>query len=101
MFRHRQASAGVAHEVKFGPPFCNHQMTAMTNQKNPPSLDGITLEAIVTRLVETIGWEAMSAAVPVRCFMHDPSIKSSLKFLRRTPWARKQLEQLYLRQELR
>lgn len=74
-------------------------MTPMTNQKNPSGLDGITLEAIVTRLAETIGWEAMSAAVPVRCFMHDPSIKSSLKFLRRTPWARKQVEQLYLRQE--
>ncbi|MDP1896253.1 MAG: VF530 family protein [Sulfurimicrobium sp.] len=60
-----------------------------------PSLDGITLEAIVTRLSETMGWEAMSAAVPVRCFTHDPCIKSSLKFLRRTPWARKKVEQLY------
>ncbi|MBI3222840.1 MAG: DUF2132 domain-containing protein [Nitrosomonadales bacterium] len=62
------------------------------------SLEGITLEAIVTRLSENIGWEAMAAAVPVRCFTHDPSIKSSLKFLRRTPWARKKVEQLYLQQ---
>ena len=61
-----------------------------------PSLDGITLEAIVTQLAASIGWEAMAAAVPVRCFTNDPSIKSSLKFLRRTPWAREKVEQLYL-----
>ncbi len=63
-----------------------------------PSLDGITLETIVTQLSESIGWEAMAAAVPIRCFSHDPSIKSSLKFLRRTPWARKKVELLYLQQ---
>ena len=63
-----------------------------------PSLDGITLEMIVTQLSENMGWEAMAAAVPVRCFTHDPSIKSSLKFLRRTPWARKKVEELYLQQ---
>ena len=61
-----------------------------------PSLDGITLETIVTQLSEHMGWEAMAVAVPVRCFTHDPSIKSSLKFLRRTPWARKKVEELYL-----
>ena len=63
----------------------------------PRNLDGITLEMIVTQLQENIGWEAMAAAVPIRCFTHDPSIKSSLKFLRRTPWARKKVEELYLR----
>jgi len=63
-----------------------------------PSLEGITLETIITQLSENMGWEAMGAAVPVRCFTHDPSIKSSLKFLRRTPWARKKVEQLYLQQ---
>ena len=63
-----------------------------------PSLEGITLEAIVTQLAASIGWEAMAAAVPVRCFTNDPSIKSSLKFLRRTPWARQKVEQLYLQQ---
>lgn len=78
-------------------PQLTPQLTTNTEQVNPPSLDGITLEAIVTRLAETIGWEAMAAAIPVRCFMYEPSIKSSLKFLRRTPWARKQVEQLYLR----
>lgn len=69
-----------------------------TNNANRPPLEGITLEAIVTRLSETIGWEAMADAVPIRCFAHDPSIKSSLKFLRRTPWARAKVELLYLQQ---
>ena len=64
--------------------------------RSPP--EGVTLEAIVTQLSENIGWEAMAAAVPVRCFSHDPSIKSSLKFLRRTPWARVKVEQLYMQQ---
>jgi uncharacterized protein (DUF2132 family) len=59
-------------------------------------LEGLTLETIVTRLVAGLGWEAMAAAVPVRCFALDPSVKSSLKFLRRTPWAREKVEQLYL-----
>jgi uncharacterized protein (DUF2132 family) len=62
-----------------------------------PVPDGITLEAIVTQLSERMGWDAMGAAVPIRCFTHDPSIKSSLKFLRRTPWARKKVEELYLK----
>jgi len=73
-------------------------MDAIKKPASPPSLDGITLETIVTQLSENMGWEAMAAAVPVRCFTHDPSIKSSLKFLRRTPWARKKVEQLYLQQ---
>jgi uncharacterized protein (DUF2132 family) len=73
-------------------------MNDIKKTANLPSLDGITLEAIVTQLSENMGWEAMGAAVPVRCFTHDPSIKSSLKFLRRTPWARAKVEQLYLQQ---
>lgn len=70
-----------------------------TNKKpaSRPSLEGITLETMVTQLSENMGWEAMGAAVPIRCFTHDPSIKSSLKFLRRTPWARAKVEELYLR----
>ncbi|HEX5338244.1 MAG TPA: VF530 family protein [Gallionella sp.] len=72
-------------------------MSANTKPANRPSLDGITLEMIVTQLSESMGWEAMAAAVPIRCFTHDPSIKSSLKFLRRTPWARAKVEELYLR----
>ena len=54
----------------------------MIQPVNPPSLDGITLDTIVTHLSETIGWEAMARAIPMRCFTHDPSIKSSLTFLR-------------------
>lgn len=68
----------------------------MTKQANSRNLEGVTLETIVTRLSKAIGWEAMAAAVPVRCFTHDPSVKSSLKFLRCTPWARARVEQLYL-----
>jgi uncharacterized protein (DUF2132 family) len=65
---------------------------------NTVSLEGVTLEVIVTKLSESIGWEEMSKVVAVRCFTHDPSIQSSLKFLRRTPWARTKVEQLYLQQ---
>ncbi len=73
------------------------------NEKSPsrPTLEGITLEAIVTQLSERMGWEAKDTAVPIRCFTHDPSIKSSLKFLRRTPWARKKVEELYLDHQAR
>jgi len=63
---------------------------------NTTGLDGLTLEAIVCDLSERIGWETMALHVPLRCFTHDPSVKSSLKFLRRTPWARARVEQLYL-----
>lgn len=73
-------------------------MDTIKKTVNRPDLDGVTLEAIVKRLSERLGWEAMGEAVPIRCFTHDPSIKSSLKFLRRTPWARQKVEQLYLRE---
>ncbi len=73
-------------------------MNTNTKPAHRRNLDGITLEMIVTQLSENMGWEAMAAVVPVRCFTHDPSIKSSLKFLRRTPWARKRVEELYLQQ---
>ena len=62
--------------------------------KNP--LHGITLEKIVTNLVEQYGWSELGKRIKIRCFTHDPSLKSSLKFLRRTPWARTKVEQLYL-----
>jgi uncharacterized protein (DUF2132 family) len=63
--------------------------------KNP--LHGLTLQVIVERLVERMGFAAMGQSVPIRCFTHDPSIASSLTFLRRTPWARAEVEALYLR----
>jgi len=70
-----------------------------TNDKaaQRPALEGVTLEMIVTRLAEKMGWEAMADAVPIHCFALDPSVKSSLKFLRRTPWARQKVEELYLK----
>ena len=58
-------------------------------------LHGVTLERILTELVAHFGWPALAERVPIRCFAFDPSIKSSLTFLRRTPWARAQVEQLY------
>lgn len=59
-------------------------------------LHGITLQAILERLVEHYGWEALGRRIRIRCFMSDPSIKSSLTFLRKTPWARLKVERLYL-----
>lgn len=59
-------------------------------------LHGITLEKIVTELVAQYGWEELAYRIPVRCFQFDPSVKSSLTFLRKTPWARTKVEQLYL-----
>ncbi|MFT6624075.1 MAG: hypothetical protein ACJAZI_000133 [Cycloclasticus sp.] len=59
-------------------------------------LHGLTLESIVTELVKHYGWERLGQQINIRCFTADPSIKSSLKFLRKTPWARKKVETLYL-----
>lgn len=66
---------------------------------NPPRsrdpLHGVTLEMMLQVLVQEIGWPAMADRVPVRCFMFEPTITSSLRFLRKTPWARKKVEDLY------
>lgn len=59
-------------------------------------LHGITLESVLTRLVDHYGWDGLSKRIDINCFISDPSIKSSLKFLRKTPWARKKVEDLYL-----
>ena len=67
----------------------------MNAQSNDP-LHGITLEKMVTSLVEYYGWEELGQRINIRCFNYDPSIKSSLKFLRKTPWARTKVETLYL-----
>ena len=64
-------------------------------QKNNP-LHGITLEAILNHLVSHYGWEVMNERIKINCFYENPSIKSSLKFLRKTKWARKKVEALYL-----
>ena len=59
-------------------------------------LNGVTLEAIVTRLQAHYGWDGLGKRIDINCFISEPSIKSSLKFLRKTPWARSKVEQLYL-----
>ena len=65
-------------------------------QRSRDPLHGVTLEKIVTRLVERLGWEELGRIIPVRCFLFDPSVSSSLKFLRKTPWARQKVEELYV-----
>ncbi len=67
----------------------------MNAAKDP--LHGVTLETIVTKLAQHYGWTELGERIAIRCFTHDPSVSSSLKFLRRTPWARAKVEQLYVR----
>lgn len=64
-------------------------------QPNNP-LHGTSLEKVVSRLVEHYGWESLAEKISINCFKTDPSVKSSLKFLRKTPWAREKVEQLYI-----
>lgn len=63
---------------------------------NQQDLNGVTLEAIVSRLQAHYGWDELGRRIEIQCFISDPSVKSSLKFLRKTPWARSKVEQLYL-----
>ncbi len=65
------------------------------NQPNNP-LHGVTLEQILTKLEQRYGWQGLAERIDVNCFKKDPSIKSSLKFLRKTPWAREKVERLYI-----
>lgn len=67
----------------------------MTDHPNPDVMHGITLKVIVTRLVDAYGWDELGERIKINCFTSDPSISSSLKFLRRTPWAREKVENLY------
>ncbi|MEZ5031013.1 MAG: VF530 family protein [Saprospiraceae bacterium] len=74
----------------------------MSDERTPPRqqpnnpLHGVKLEDMVSRLVDQYGWEELGRQIPIRCFTNDPSIKSSLTFLRKTPWARERVEQMYL-----
>jgi uncharacterized protein (DUF2132 family) len=68
----------------------------MSQQHPNDPLHGVTLRAILEDLVSRQGWAALASRIDIRCFSHEPSINSSLKFLRRTPWARAKVEQLYL-----
>ncbi len=69
----------------------------MTNLQPNNPLHGITLEMMLTQLVQQYGWRELAKLIPLRCFFNEPSIKSSLKFLRQTPWARKKVEELFLK----
>jgi uncharacterized protein (DUF2132 family) len=69
---------------------------AATAQQPRNPLHGVTLEAMVTALAEHYGWEGLAQHIAIRCFAVDPSVSSSLKFLRKTPWAREKVESLYL-----
>jgi uncharacterized protein (DUF2132 family) len=71
------------------------KMPVLPPQQTHNPLHGITLEAIVTELVTHYGWAELAERIPIRCFSSDPSISSSLKFLRKTPWAREKVEGLY------
>ena len=68
----------------------------MNNEQPRNNLHGVTLEMILNHLIEQYGWDELGKRIVIKCFINDPSIKSSLKFLRKTPWARKKVEDLYL-----
>ena len=68
----------------------------MNQQQANNPLHGITLEQILNRLVEHYGWNELGKRIDIRCFNSEPSVKSSLKFLRKTPWARKKVEDLFI-----
>lgn len=68
----------------------------MNNHNSKDPLHGVTLETILTVLADYYGWDDLGLRIDIRCFNYDPSIKSSLKFLRKTPWARKKVENLYI-----
>jgi uncharacterized protein (DUF2132 family) len=71
----------------------------MAGQQPNNPLHGLTLENILDRLVEQYGWGVLGKLIEIRCFTSDPSIKSSLKFLRKTPWARQKVEDLYIQSQ--
>ncbi|MFK5947990.1 MAG: VF530 family protein [Methylococcales bacterium] len=71
----------------------------MIKQRNQDPLHGVTLKVILTELVEKHGWEELAKRIRINCFSNNPSFNSSLKFLRKTPWARQKVENLYLREK--
>jgi uncharacterized protein (DUF2132 family) len=68
----------------------------MTDQPRPDPRHGVTLQMMLEHLVERYGWDGLGERITLRCFTHDPSVASSLKFLRKTPWARAKVESLYV-----
>ena len=82
-------------EPEAGLPAAQDGAPAAPAQRGNP-LHGLTLEAIVTALATYYGWDELGQRIPIRCFVSEPSVASSLKFLRKTPWAREKVESLYL-----
>lgn len=78
------------------PPRIDNALNIMSSEQPNNPLHGLTLEVILTRLVEYYGWEEMARRININCFKSDPSVKSSLKFLRKTQWARDKVEGLYI-----
>lgn len=93
MLSHIAQGYGSQYGVRNFPGLTEHIMTTHSS-KDP--LHGLTLEALLNALVAHYGWAGLAKIVNINCFKSDPSVKSSLKFLRRTPWARKEVENLYL-----
>jgi uncharacterized protein (DUF2132 family) len=79
---------------------CRDNETSMTDRQKKDPLHGVTLEMMLNQLVEHLGWEKLGQIINIRCFHHDPSIKSSLQFLRKTSWARSKVEALYLKSRI-
>lgn len=77
------------------PSLMNHENPEQEQPNNP--LHGVKLADVLERLVDEYGWEELGLRINIRCFTHNPSIKSSLAFLRKTPWAREKVEKLYLK----
>ncbi len=71
----------------------------MSEEQPDNLMHGVTLKALLEDLVERRGWAELAEEVPIRCFTHEPSVRSSLKFLRRTPWARQKVEALWMKDE--
>ena len=86
------------HVLHVGVPLRSHdRMTQpLSLSHRPDPLHGITLETIVNQLVARHGWAEMGRRIPIRCFLHHPSVKSSLTFLRKTPWARQKVERWFI-----
>src|SRR5690242_8759746 len=94
-----ELTAGTVPRYERTPPLAQaglHFRTSMSAEQPRNPLHGITLERIVTELVEHFGWAELGQQVRIRCFTDNPSVASSLKFLRKTPWARAKVESLYL-----
>lgn len=86
----------IRNQLSMLAPLCTTTANTMTRSHPNDPLHGITLKSILEELVERRGWEDLAAHVDIRCFVYDPSIKSSLIFLRKNPWARSLVEALYL-----